>query len=405
MAGQFLSPDGDLETSFVSDTAIIDQFAKTGSLWGWGRNANGSIGDGTTTQRSKPVQVAGINWSSISSSPTYWNGSSSAIKTDGTLWVWGLGDDGRIGDGTIVSKSSPVQITGTNWKQSACGKLHTAAIKTDGTLWLWGRNARNQLGTSNSTNYSSPVQTTSATNDWKMVACGEYSTMAIKTDGTLWGWGFNTYGGIGMGETNATLDKSTPTQVGSNTTWKQVALGAYHGGAVKTDGTLWMWGYNPSYYAAVGDGTGTDRFSPVQTAAGGTNWKQLSCGNNTSACIKTDGTLWTWGNGVYYGCLGDGASVVRNSPVQTISGGTNWRVVSCGNYHMAAIKTDGTLWTWGNNYYGDLGDGTILAQYSGRSSPVQTAAGGTNWKQVACGQNGSLAIHFYDAGDLYPTSA
>ena len=403
MAGQFLSPDGDLETSFVSDTAIIDQFAKTGSLWGWGSNANGQIGDGTTTQRSRPVQISGTTWSLVSNASTYWNGSSSGIKTDGTLWVWGIGTDGRIGDGTTVSKSSPTQITGTNWKQSACGKFHTAAVKTDGTLWVWGNNASGQLGTSNATNYSSPVQTVSATNDWKMVTCGEYTTMAIKTDGTLWGWGGNQYGTLGVGDGN---NKSSPTQTAASGTWKQVALGNYHGGAVKTDGTLWMWGYNPSYYAPIGDGdSGTNRLSPVQTSAGGTNWKQLSCGKNISAAIKTDGTLWTWGNGNYYGSLGDGAAAVRITPVQTSAGGTNWKMVTAGCYHMAAIKTDGTLWTWGANDYSNLGNGSATASYVGVSTPVQTIAGGTNWRMVSAGQRGSLAIHFYDAGDLYPTSA
>ena len=401
MPGQFLSPDGDLESAFVSDPAIIDQFAKTGSLWGWGKNTEGQIGDGTTTQRSRPVQIAGTTWNLISNAGSYWVGASAGIKTDGTLWVWGIGTDGRIGDGTTVSKSSPTQIAGTNWKQVACGKWHTAAVKTDGTLWNWGANGRGQLGTNNSTNYSSPVQTVSATNNWKIVACGEYTTFGIKTDGTLWGWGYGQYGALGDG---GGTDRSSPSQV-AGTTWKQVDAGGFHGGAVKTDGTLWMWGYNPSYYAPIGDGdSGTNRLSPVQTAAGGTNWKQVSCGNNVSAAIKTDGTLWVWGNGNYYGTLGDGGSSVKTTPVQTAAGGTNWKMVSAGNYTMAAIKTDGTLWTWGDNSSSNLGDGSTSAAYTGKSTPVQTLAGGTNWKTVSVGQRGSLAIHFYDAGDLYPTA-
>ena len=398
MPGQFLSPDGDLESAFVSDPAIIDQFAKTGSLWGWGKNLDGQIGDGTTTARARPTQVAGTTWNLINNACGYWYGASAGIKTDGTLWVWGIGTHGRIGDGTTVGKSSPTQITGTNWKQVACGKWHTAAVKTDGTLWNWGRNDRGQLGTTNATDYSSPVQTVSTTNNWKMVACGEYFTMAIKTDGTLWGWGRCNLGQLGDGSGQ---DKSSPVQTVASGTWKQVALGTNHGGAVKTDGTLWMWGYNPSYYAPIGDGgSGTNRLSPVQTSAGGTNWKQVSCGNNISAAIKTDGTLWTWGYNDYDGQLGDGTTTLKNTPVQI--SGTNWRMISCGNYHMAALKTDGTLWTWGNNVNNNLGDGTGVGA---RSSPVQTLAGGTNWKTVSAGQRGSLAIHFYDAGDLYPTSA
>ena len=402
MPGQFLSPDGDLESAFVSDPAIIDQFAKTGSLWGWGKNTDGQIGDGTTTSRSIPVQTVSlsINWKQVSNAPIYSYASSAGIKTDGTLWVWGTGDSGRIGDGTTVSKSSPVQISGTTWKQVSCGGRFTGSIKTDGTLWMWGYADQGQLGDNTFASKSSPVQVVPNSNNWKMVACGGYASMAIKTDGTLWGWGSNSYGTIGS---NA-ASPSTPVQTAAaGTNWKQVSVGYLHSGAVKTDGTLWMWGYNPRYYSALGDGgSDTNQYSPVQTAAGGTNWKQISCGNNSSAAVKTDGTLWVWGQNPY-GQLGTGDTTNRSSPVQTISGGTNWKMVSAGNYHMAAIKTDGTLWSWGWNSHGNLGDGTSTpGDYSGKNSPVQTITGGTNWKQVSAGQHGSLAIHFYDAGNLYP---
>jgi alpha-tubulin suppressor-like RCC1 family protein len=146
---------------------------------------------------------------------------------------------------------------------------------------------------------------------------------------------------------------------------------------IKTDGTLWLWGNNG--YGELGDNTTAGTSSPVQTVSAGTNWKQVACGRYITAGIKTDGTLWTWGyNG--NGQLGVNDITHRSSPVQTVSGGTNWKLVSGGSYsnHFVAFKTDGTLWLWGNNGSGQLGDNSITH----RSSPVQTVAGGTNWKYI-----------------------
>ena len=142
-------------------------------------------------------------------------------------------------------------------------------------------------------------------------------------------------------------------------------------------GGLWALGLNS--FGQVGDNTTTDKSSPVQTISAGTNWKQVSCGYSYTAAIKTDGTLWTWGRNSLGG-LGDNSTTSKSSPVQTVSAGTNWKQVACG-YQTAAIKTDGTLWLWGDNTYGQLGDNSITK----RSSPVQTIAFGTNWKQVSCG--------------------
>ena len=148
---------------------------------------------------------------------------------------------------------------------------------------------------------------------------------------------------------------------------------------------LWTWGSNQ--YGQLGDNTVTSKSSPVQTIAGGTNWKQVATRGMNMAAIKTDGTLWAWGSNVA-GELGDNTITNRSSPVQTITGGTNWKSVACGYFHTAAIKTDGTLWTWGYNAYAQLGDNTVTS----KSSPVQTITGGTNWKSVACGHAHTAAI-------------
>jgi alpha-tubulin suppressor-like RCC1 family protein len=377
-------PDGDLKTAFISDSWLLDQFVGN-TLFTWGNNGSGQLGDNTVTNKSNPVQTVtgGINWKSVVCG-IY---TTAAIKTDGTLWVWGENNWGQIGDNTVnIKRSSPVQTIafGTNWKQVSVGSSHIAAVKTDGTLWTWGGNSEGRLGDNTTTARSSPVQTVTFEKNWKQVAAGQNHTAAIKTDGTLWTWGGNSYGQLGD---NTIANRNSPVQtVTFGTNWKQVACGETHTAAIKTDGTLWCWGKN-SYGNQLGDNTIINRSSPVQTVAGGTNWKQVAAGVNHTAAIKTDGTLWCWGKN-QIAQIGDNTTTPRSSPVQTISFGNNWKSVACGNAHTAAIKTDGTLWAWGYNSYGNLGDNTTMF----KASPVQTTAYGTNWKQSACGGNLTVAV-------------
>jgi alpha-tubulin suppressor-like RCC1 family protein len=301
------------------------------------------------------------------------------------LWTWGTGTSGQLGNNTATNRTTPVTTFagGTNWKQVAGGFSHTAAIKTDGTLWTWGYNTNGQLGDNAVISRSTPVTTFAGGTNWKQVSGGENHTAAIKTDGTLWTWGFNGYGQIGD---NTATNRSTPvTTFAGGTNWKQVACGNNHTAAIKTDGTLWTWGGNS--FGRLGDNTAVNRSTPVTTFAGGTNWKQVSCGGNHTAAIKTDGTLWIWGNNAS-GQLGDNTATNRSTPVTTFAGGTNWKQVAGGDNHTAAIKTDGTLWTWGFNGYGQIGDNTA----TNRTTPVTTFAGGTNWKQVAGGRRYTAAI-------------
>ena len=329
-------PDGDLKTAFVSDAWLIDQFVGN-TLFTWGSNNNGQLGDNTATNKSNPVQTIalGNNWKSVAGC----GGHTPTIKTDGTLWIWGRNGYGQLGDNTIVAKSSPVQTVtfGTNWKQVSCGYHHTAAIKTDGTLWTWGRNGFGQLGDNTITHRSSPVQTVAFGTNWKSIVCSNYQTVAIKTDGTLWAWGRNADGQLGD---NTVTNKSSPVQtIAFGTNWKQVFCGFYNTVAIKTDGTLWAWGQNTS--GQIGDNTRTNRSSPVQTVAFGTNWKQVSCGVTHVSAIKNDGTLWSWGANSN-GQLGDNTVAPKSSPVQTIAYGTNWKQVGCGYYQTAAV-TNGDI--------------------------------------------------------------
>jgi alpha-tubulin suppressor-like RCC1 family protein len=346
-----------------------------GGLFSWGLGTTGQLGDNTAVTKSSPVQTvsAGNNWKQVSCGTTY----TAAIKTDGTLWAWGAGGNGRLGSGSITNRSSPVQTSsgGTNWKQVSCGAgPFTGSIKTDGTLWMWGLNTDGQLGNNTVTGVSSPIQTISSGADWKQVSVGSAHTAAVKTNGTLWLWGLGTSGQLGN---NAATSRSSPVQtVSGGTNWRQVATSTNSTACIKTDGTLWTWGINGG--GQLGDNSIASKSSPVQTVSGGTNWKQVSAKGSHAAAIKTDGTLWLWG-GNSFGALGTNNTTSRSSPVQTVSGGTNWKQVECGDDSTACIKTDGTLWLWGLGSNGRIGDNAATS----RSSPVQTVAAGTNWKQVS----------------------
>ena len=373
-----------VEKSYLID--IYPELANTfrfAGLWSWGNNQFGQLGDNVITHKSSPVQTVsgGANWKLVGGG----NYHIAAIKTDGTLWTWGRGTSGALGDNTIASKSSPVQTVsgGTTWKLVGGGSYYTAAIKTDGTLWLWGRNNYGQLGDNTTTYKSSPVQTVSGGTNWKSLSCAYGGMAAIKTDGTLWLWGRGGYGQLGN---NAITSRSSPVQtVSGGTNWKLVDPGLGFCTAIKTDGTLWTWGQGTS--GQLGNNAITNSSSPVQTLSGGTNWKLVASGYYHTAAIKTDGTLWTWGKNSG-GQLGDNAITSKSSPVQTVSGGTNWKLIDVGGYNTSCMKTNGTLWLWGRNTYGQLGDNTT----ANKSSPVQTVSGGTNWKLIGCGNYHIAAI-------------
>jgi alpha-tubulin suppressor-like RCC1 family protein len=360
-----------------------------GNLWLWGYNLYAQLADNTTNGKSSPVQSVsgGINWRQVAGG--YF--SSYGIKTDGTLWCWGDGAHGKIGDNTTASKSSPVQtvMVGTSWVQVSSNGQHAGAIRSDGTLWMWGYNNNGQLGDNTVVNKSSPVQTITYSSDWKQVACGYWHTAAIKTDGSLWCWGHNAYGNLGD---NTIVKKSSPVQtVAGSTNWLSIASNFYSNFAIKTDGTLWVWGYG--YNGQLGVNSTVNISSPVQTVTGGTNWKQASAFAYNAGAVKTDGTLWMWGTNSS-GELGDNTIIHRSSPVQTIVGGNTWKQIGCGGASgqatTGAIKIDGTLWLWGYGATGNLGDNTLVS----KSSPVQTIMGGNNWKSVAGARLPMMAIQY-----------
>jgi alpha-tubulin suppressor-like RCC1 family protein len=348
-------------------------------LLAWGFNYSGQLGDNSTiTSRSSPVSVIGgfTDWCQVSNSSQH----TAAVRTNGTLWAWGYNNVGQLGDNTIINKSSPVSVVGgfTDWCQVSANRCHTAAVRTNGTLWAWGCNGSGRLGDNTATSRSSPVLVVGGFTDWCQVAAGGCHTAALRTNGTLWAWGVGFSGRLGDGTITS---RSSPVSViGGFTDWCQVSAGERHTAAVRTNGTLWAWGENGNGQA--GDGTTTCKTSPVSVIGGFTDWCQVSAADFHTAALRTNGTLWTWGFNIH-GRLGDGTITARSSPVSVIGGFTNWCQVAAGTAHTAAVRTNGTLWAWGYNLNGRLGDNTA----TDRSSPVSVIGGFTDWCQVSAGRH------------------
>jgi alpha-tubulin suppressor-like RCC1 family protein len=364
-----------------------------GTLWLWGSGYRGAMGE-NQDDLATPTQFASLDdWSF----PAKGTGTGVFVKSDGTLWGKGDNRSGSLGDGTVVTKSSPVQIGSlTDWFFARCNgdgtKGFTVAVKTDGTLWAWGSGAKGQLGQGTVVSYSSPVQVGSLT-DWKGNSTDDlvaglplklgatiYTWGAIKDDGTLWTCGHAGAIGDGTG-----VSRSSPVQVGSLTDWESIGGGHSHYLATRTNGTLWAWGSGG--YGRLGIGNALNVSSPTQVGSL-TTWSNASCGQESSHAIKDDGTLWGWGR-TELGQVGDNQVVINySSPIQ-IGSLTDWSISSDAigaGFTGYALKTDGSLWGWG---YRRVGDGTTID----RSSPVQTSGSYTDWgKLIGSGSDGVWAI-------------
>ena len=354
-------------------------------LWVWGRNSYGSLGLNQTANNvrySSPVQVPGTTWGPFTTNVSYGNENNvHNIKQDGTLWTWGRNNYGMLGLNSRTDYSSPVQVPGTTWSTLNRGNYRSAAIKTDSTAWVWGSNSYSgELGLNDRTDRSSPTQIPGS---WSKIRIGA-AGLGLKTDGTLWSWGRN-YGGV-LGLNQPAPDDgwttiSSPTQI-PGTTWSDIELSYRTSYATKTDGTLWGWGSNVT--GELGISNTTYYSSPVQIP-GSWSGSKIRAHKHGLGAIKSDGTLWVWGMNSD-GNLGLGDANRRSSPVQLP--GTTWKELVWNTYGGAiTTKTDGTMWAWGGYAsHGQLGQNSRI-QYS---SPVQIP--GTDWDTVSSFGYGSMAI-------------
>lgn len=274
-------------------------------------------------------------------------GHTAGIKTDGTLWVWGNNGDGQLGDGTTVKKNTPKQVgNASNWLEVTAGYNQTFAIKSDGTLWAWGENEYWQLGDGTTTNRLVPTQIGTDTN-WVKVAVGFNHGVAKKANGTIWAWGANFSGELGDGTFET---RTTPVQIGADSNWNTIECGQGHTLATKTNGTLWAWGINGN--GQLGDGTITSRNVPVQIGTG-TNWVNAAGGEYHSIGLKADGSIWCWGSNSD-GQIGVGTPVAYTATPAQVGTDNMWKEIDAGKNHTLAIGVAGDLWAWGDNSWSQL---------------------------------------------------
>lgn len=299
-----------------------------------------------------------IALSFTSLSQTYWKNISAgteysfALRSDGTLWSWGVNNSGQLGTGAAGS-NAPVQLgTDQDWVAISCGGFHALALKANGTLWGWGSNQVGQVSPVQLAQITTPVQIGSD-QDWQQIATGTGHSAAIKSNGTLWMWGNNSSGQLGN---NTTVNTNAPTQVGTASDWKAVSLGGVHTIALKNDSTLYAWGNNS--LGQLGNNTQNDTAVPIQIT--NYKWSSVEAGFASNGGVLADGTAWTWGFNAN-GQLGQGDTQLRLEPTQ-LGNGNSWQHIYAGSSFMYGLMLDGTTWSWGFNGQGQLGIGTLQAQ-------------------------------------------
>jgi alpha-tubulin suppressor-like RCC1 family protein len=391
-------------TANINDWTTDFESRQNSVLYTWGVNTYGQLGSGNTTNRARPdiPLTLNRNWCKITTGSFH----TLALNKDGTLWAWGASNAGQLGDDTNVTKCSPVSVVGgfTDWCQVSAGFQHTAAVRTNGTLWTWGDGGQGRLGNNDTVNQSSPVSVIGGFTDWCQVSAGGSHTAAVRTNGTLWAWGYNGQGRLGD-STDSVFRCSPVTVVGGFTDWCQVSAGVCHTAALRTNGTLYTWGAGAN--GRLGDNTTTNKSSPVSVAgtSAGLTWCHVSAGDGHTVATKGyTGTFaslgeiyrhksWSWGRN-NFGQLGNCSTIDRSSPVSVVSF-TRFCRVEAGHSHSIAFTFDrnpAEMYAWGLNNCGQFGNGT----FTNRSCPVGVCE--MQWSDVAAGANTSAGIVTWRTG-------
>lgn len=349
-------------------------------VYTWGINTNGRLGDNTTSNRSSPVSLVGgiPSWKRVAGGINH----SLAIDITGRLYAWGTNTSGQLGDATTSNRSSPVAVAdgNTDWIQVAGGENHSLALRSNGLLYGWGSSF-----SGSGSSYTFPRLVVGGITNWSQIAAGWNHNLGITSTGILYAWGVNVSGCLGD---NTTVSKLSPvTVVGGITNWTQVACGFNLSLAIGNSSRTYAWGANS--YGQLGDNTTSSRSSPTIVTGSITDWNSVTAGTFHSLGLRSTGVAYAWGfNGL--GQLGDGLTTNRSSPFIVVGGITNWSQMSAGGgYHNLGLTTTGIAYSWGNNVSGQLGDNTT----SNRSSPVSVVGGITTWSQVSAGRNHNLAIN------------
>ena len=372
------------ELTFLQLSSVTKDFDRS---WVKSVDTVASLPD-ATLNKGRMIYVQSVCGYRISDGVTWSNDFTSTLQ-DFQIWSWGNNNNGLLGNGTTSTRSSPVSVVGgfTDWCQVSAGSGHMMAVRTGGTAWAWGNNQCGRLGDNTTTNKSSPVSVVGGFTDWCQVSAGGQHSVAVRSSGSAWAWGRNYTGQLGN---NTTTNESSPVSVvGGFSDWCAVnaASGGSHTLAVRSNGTAWAWGCNSG--GRLGDNTTTPRSSPVSVVGGFTDWCQVSAGNYHSVAVRRGGSVWAWGCNSY-GQIGDNSSSLtdRSSPVSVVGGFTDWCQASAGNRHNVAVRSSGSSWAWGRNQFGQLGNNTTTNQ----SSPVSVVGGFTNWCQVSAGGSFNVAV-------------
>jgi len=331
----------------------------TASLYSWGSNLDGQLGTGTETSSLIPVQVPStVNWSLVSAGGLF----TMALRSDGTLWTWGSNQDGQLGLGLLSNTILPTPTKVTlpfAPRDISAGGSHAMAVLTNGALWAWGDNDSGQLGIGTNSDQNSPVEVGLAKN-WDSVSAGGSHTLAKQAvTNYLYSWGANANGQLGQ------RDLRGGREIGGRElpalTVSVFSAGGAHSMAIDTSGNLWAWGANGS--GQVGDSTSTTDYTwPYEVSANG-SWARVAAGGLHSLALTTGGALYSWGDNTY-GQLGNGTTTNSNVPTQ-VGTDTHWVAITAGQYTSMAVKSDGSLWIWGRNDSGQSGNGTT-------TSPITT---------------------------------
>lgn len=327
-----------------------------GTLWGWGQNGNLLGLNGVMPNQNLPVQIGTNNdWMAVSAGTIH----SLAIKTNGTLWSWGNGQFGQLGNGLFNSATWTVTQVGTanDWLSVSAGNRFSLALKTNGTLWSWGLNNVGQLGINTIIDQNLPVQVGTASN-WSKIDAGNQHSLAIDTTGFMYGWGDNTFGQFGNGSNTSSL---FPIVVSSSNNWAEVSAGFDHSMALDTNGILYTFGNNTNGQLGDGTNTASNIMTPISFSNAGTvtQYIAISAGTNFSLAIKNDNTLWSTGFNSS-GQLGLGNTTAVNT-LNQVGTNNNWFLISAGDTHSLAMETSTGLWSTGRGLEGELGIGTWIS--------------------------------------------